>query len=107
MKNWLRQLYRLGMRLEAIQAAVGNTLCLGISTDHVLANVLLNIISKASENGINTNSPNIWDTVYLCEVLRNPQTDSLGKGIIIYWPHIKWEDMAVEDDSLADWEDPQ
>lgn len=60
--------------------------CLGVSGDSALEIVLETIETVASQAG---------DTETIAEFvadLLDVRTDSMGRGEIVYWPSIKWED---------------
>lgn len=75
---------------------MGGRNCLGIDTNDNPIDVVLEIILSAVDNEANRTT-----LQNLCEKLQGAKakTDSMGRGTIIYWPGIKWEEIDSEDDS--------
>lgn len=65
--------------------------CLGITTDDNPLDVVLEIISSAVDNELSRSV-----IKELCGQLQGAKTDSMGRGTIIYWPRIEWEDPDIE-----------
>lgn len=82
--------------------------CLGIDTEHtdVMA-VSLDLVAEYL-NSCNIGTGSISKAQDLCELLKGYRSDSMGKGYIIYWPGITWEEseempeLDITPDMLAD-----
>lgn len=47
-------------------------------------------------------SSSIQEAMDLCEQLKDVKTDSMGRGEIVYWSHIAWEEIEDEMPDLED-----
>lgn len=74
--------------------------CLGIDTEHTdTMGVALDLIKEALGRVNTTRAYESIDEIQdLCELLKSARSDSMGRGYIIYFPAIKWEDMALDYD---------
>jgi hypothetical protein len=72
-------------------------ICLGIDTKHAdIVPIVLNIISEYIGQ-CNGRAGRIDKAQDLCELLMDPRSDSMGKGYIVYFPAILWEELDSED----------
>ncbi len=72
----------------------GDADCLAVSTDSAseAVTVILDVVQACAENGT------AEDVVELVNLLRGSRTESLGRGIVVYWPDIAWMDCGEETD---------
>ncbi len=70
--------------------------CLGIDTGKLPVQVALDIVNEYLHN-CNGNTGSIDKAQDLCQLLRDCNSDSMGKGYIVYFPGIKWEELDSED----------
>jgi hypothetical protein len=68
--------------------------CLAVTTDSAseAATVILDVVQACAENGT------AEDVLELVAMLRGSRTDSMGRGVVVYWPDIKWADCGDDDD---------
>ncbi len=77
--------------------------CLAVTTDSAseAATVILDVIQACAENGTKE------DVIELVDLLRGSRSDSMGRGVVVYWPDIAWSDCgAEEEDEDHDCEGP-
>jgi len=76
--------------------AMYNRQCLGVESDND-NNMVIELIQDICDNGGGTDSDKLCKIQDVCELLRNCRTDSMGRGMITYWPEIEWENFDSED----------
>lgn len=69
--------------------------CLGVTCNNT-SNVVLDILPELLIGGIDDADVPSEFIEEACELLRNARTDSMGRGAIIYWPEIEWEESEDE-----------
>jgi hypothetical protein len=66
--------------------------CLAVVTDDDVLNLFADLI----DNGCG-GKPNSEESYYIVKMLRDAKQDSMGKGTVIYWPNIPFEEETEED----------
>jgi hypothetical protein len=84
---------------------MGNRVCLGIVSDNSL-DIPLTLVQCYLEN-CPTDSSSIQEAMDLCEQLKDSKFDSMGRGEIVYWPGIKWQDLDEEMPDLEQFITPE
>ena len=79
---------------------MGGKACLGIDC-FPARGIELTLIQAYLEN-CPTDSSSIQAAMDLCEQLKDAKTDSMGRGEIVYWPNIAWEETEDDSDELSD-----
>lgn len=72
--------------------------CLGVSCDNAIT-TLLEAISGFVEN-CGSDQDEMDKVFEFVQLLKNPKTDSLGRGQILYFPNIKWEENDESGDEM-------
>jgi hypothetical protein len=85
---------------------MGGRECLGITCDNS-AEVPLNLVAAFCENEFRCTSGDIAldsleELQNLIEQLKGSKVDSMGRGEIVYWPQIKWQELDEEEPDLTD-----
>ena len=60
--------------------------CVATSDDRPLQEILADLIEAYSDNFECANA------------IRAARTDDMGRGIVVYWPHVAWPDDLEEDE---------
>lgn len=70
--------------------AMYGDVCLAVTTDSPseAVTVILDVIQACAENGT------AEDVVELVNMLRGSRTDSMGRGVVVYWPDISWAECG-------------
>jgi hypothetical protein len=68
--------------------------CLAVSADDPVEVVAKAMAAVAADNGVD-----LWD---LAEKISNARTDSMGRGIVIYWPGIPYDGPDEDDEEEND-----
>jgi hypothetical protein len=79
---------------------MGDRVCLGIVSDNS-RDIALTLVQCYLEN-CPTDSSSIQEAMDLCEQLKDSKFDSMGRGEIIYWPEIAWEETEEDSDDSED-----
>lgn len=68
--------------------------CLSVTTDSASESVtvVLDVVQACAENGTSE------DVVELVDMLRGSRTDSMGRGVVVYWPDISWAECGGEEE---------
>lgn len=64
---------------------------------------LLESLEREREDG--DEESRVADSVYRLE--NSPRSDSMGLGVVVYWPRIEWDDSEPEKEPGADEEDEE
>jgi hypothetical protein len=67
--------------------------CLAVESDDSPEQVLLSIVGEYTYT-----ADNLDEVRALTEALKGCQTDTLGRGAILYWPGIEWVDTDPDED---------
>jgi hypothetical protein len=75
--------------------------CLAVTTDSAseAATVILDVLQACAENG------DVDDVKEAIALLRGSRTDAMGRGVVVYWPDIKWADCGIEPEAEEDLDD--
>ena len=68
--------------------------CLAVTTDSVSESVtvILDVVQACAENGTTE------DVTELIDLLRGSRSDSMGRGVVVYWPDIPWADCGADEE---------
>lgn len=75
---------------------MGDRCCLGVNCDNSV-DVPLIIVQAYLEN-CPTDLNSIQEAMDLIELLKGSKMDSMGRGEIVYWPDIVWEETECDRD---------
>lgn len=84
------------------RAMYGNR-CLGITCDNpvsMIAKILSEALQTLSSEPLSIDQV-VSEFEDLARQLESPRMDNMGLDIIVYWPHISWEDNEEYDDPAA------
>lgn len=63
--------------------------CVGLTTDSSLQNVLADLVTWMHLT---------YNTQEIAELIRDLRCDSMGRGIVVYWPSVAWQEDAGSED---------
>lgn len=99
----LRELFEDAQHMPHAYSGRGmyGEVCLAVTTDSAseAATVILDVVQAAAKNGTTE------DVIEVIDMLRGSRTDSMGRGVVVYWPDIRWADCGEAEDREEDEED--